>query len=370
MKSAILSRKPILAGLAALGLFLGGAALWPASGPQPGERGDGRRGPSDMVWIPGGTFLMGGSSRDSRPNERPAHPVALEGFWMDRHHVTNAQFARFVAETGYVSTAERAPNWESLQAQLPEGTPRPPDHVLVPGGGVFVGQDKPVSLDQFWRWWRFAAGAQWRHPQGPASDIADKQDHPVVQVSYEDAQAYARWAGKHLPTEAQWEYAARGGLEQADYSWGDSFDPQARRRANTWDGESGSFPRPPAAVRIQPGTEPVGSYEANGYGLEDMAGNAWQWVADWYRADAFALQSARGNPVREPQGPTEAFDPGDMRPDAPKRVIRGGSFLCSEDYCQGYRVSARQGQDPDSSTSNVGFRLVMSQAQWDARTSR
>lgn len=368
MKSAAWARKPILIVLLVLGLVAGGVVGWSTSEPRPGEVGDGKRGPQGMVWVPGGTFLMGGSSKESRPNEKPAHLVLLKGFWMDRHHVTNAQFARFVKETAYVTTAERAANWESLQAQLPVGTPRPPDHLLVPGGGVFVGQDKPVSLDQFWRWWRFTAGAQWRHPQGPGSDIADKLDHPVVQVSYEDALAYALWAGKDLPTEAQWEYAARGGLEQADYAWGDSFEPGVQRQANTWDGEAGSFPRAAMVARIEPGTEPVGTYDANGYGLFDMAGNAWQWVADWYRTDAFLLQAAQGSPVRDPQGPSQAYDPGDARADAPKRVIRGGSFLCSEDYCQGYRVSARQGQDPDSSTSNVGFRLVISQAQWDART--
>lgn len=364
---AHVKRRVVIALVALLGLALGAVALWHDSDPEPGQAGDGVRGPAGMVWVPAGTFLMGGASTQSRPNERPAHSVSLTGFWMDTHHVTNAEFARFVKETGYVTTAERPPRWESLQAQLPIGTPRPSDALLVPGGGVFVGQDKPVSLDEFWRWWRFAPGAQWRHPQGPASDIADKQQHPVVQVSYEDAQAYAQWAGKRLPTEAEWEFAARGGLEQVDYSWGSEFDPQASRRANTWDGIAGRFPQRAAVARIQPGTEAVGSYPANGYGLFDMAGNAWQWVADWYRADAFARQAAQGNPVRNPQGPQQAFDPDDARPDAPKRVIRGGSFLCSEDYCQGYRVSARQGQDPESATSNVGFRLVMSHAQWKAR---
>lgn len=361
-----LTKRISLAGLCAMTILWGGTALSQIQELQPGERGDGRKGPAGMVWVPGGTFLMGGNSSESRPNERPAHPVKLDGFWMDVHHVTNADFARFVKETGYVTTAEKPPRWESLQAHLPIGTPRPADALLVPGGGVFVGEDKPVSLDEFWRWWRFSPGAQWRHPQGPDSNISTLQDHPVVQVSYEDAQAYAKWAGKRLPTEAEWEFAARGGLEQEDFSWGSEFDPKTERRANTWDGIEGGFPLVPAVARTLPGTEPVGSYEENGYGLFDMAGNAWQWVADWYRVDAFALQAKQGNPAQNPQGPQQAFDPGDVRADAPKRVIRGGSFLCSEIYCQGYRVSARQGQDPESSTSNVGFRLVITKEQWEA----
>ncbi len=199
-----------------------------AAGPQPGQPGDGRNAPPDMVWVPPGEFLMGSDSSRAQANERPAHKVRLPGYWIDRHHVTNRDFARFVAATGYVTTAERAPDWETLRAQLPPGTPRPPASALVPGALVFVGADKPVDLREYARWWRYAPGANWRHPQGPASDLTGKEDHPVVQVSYEDAQAYAAWAGKRLPTEAEWEYAARGGLDQASYAWAGCCSPRAK----------------------------------------------------------------------------------------------------------------------------------------------
>lgn len=345
-------------GLLLLGGAAGAAYLAPTGDPRPGQLGDGRYGPSGMVWIPGGDFLMGTDNPRSQPNERPAHPVHLTGFWIDRDHVTNRDFAKFVAATGYVTTAERVPDWETIRVHLPVGTPRPGG--LVPGALVFAGTSKPVDLNDYARWWRFAPGASWRHPQGAGSDIADKESHPVVQVSYEDALAYAAWAGKRLPTEAEWEYAARGGLEQADFAWGATLRPGGKSMARTWDA-SVAFPL--QSPKIMPGTEPVGSYPANGYGVRDMAGNAWQWVADWYRPDAFHLQS-KGGGARNPAGPAAPHDPAMVRPEAPKRVIRGGSFLCSEDYCEGYRVSARQGQDPYSSASNVGFRLALSAAGW------
>ncbi len=343
-----------------LGVIAKRAAL-----PQPGQVGDGRVGPADMVWVPGGVFQMGGSSARSRANERPAHAVCIDGFWMDRHHVTNAQFAEFVRATGYVTTAERKPSWASLRSQVPPGTPQPPDLTLVPGGVVFVGTEQPVSLDDYTRWWRWVPGADWRHPNGPGSSIDGRADHPVVQVSYEDALAYARWVGKRLPTEAEWEFAARGGLEQSTYAWGDVFRPGGKDMGKIWDDAAAPFPKQEAKLR--PGTAPVGSFPANGYGLADMAGNAWQWVADRYRADAFARQAASSlEPVVNPAGPADSFDPEGLRADAPKRVIRGGSFLCNEAYCEGYRVSARQGQDPDSSSSNVGFRLVAGATEWQA----
>lgn len=332
-----------------------------AAGPQPGQPGDGRNAPPDMVWVPPGEFLMGSDSSRAQANERPAHKVRLPGYWIDRHHVTNRDFARFVAATGYVTTAERAPDWETLRAQLPPGTPRPPASALVPGALVFVGADKPVDLREYARWWRYAPGASWRHPQGPASDLTGKEDHPVVQVSYEDAQAYAAWAGKRLPTEAEWEYAARGGLDQASYAWGGVLQPEGKSMARTWDSAQ---PFPVQSPKIMPGTERVGAYPPNGYNIQDMAGNAWQWVADWYRPDAFARQAAKGGAIFDPAGPQASFDATLVRPDAPQRVIRGGSFLCSETYCEGYRVSARQGQDPYSSAANVGFRLALSAGQW------
>jgi len=323
--------------------------------------GDGSTGPKDMAWIPGGVFLMGSDHALARFDERPAHAVRVHGFWMDATHVTNAQFADFVRQTGYVTTAERKPDWDTVRVQLPPGTPRPPDEVLVPGAMVFTGTRAPVRLDDYGQWWRYVPGAEWRHPHGRGSTIAGKEDHPVVQVSHQDAQAYARWAGKRLATEAEWEFAARGGLEQATYAWGDDMAPDGERRANYWDTRERRFPvvRPEAGGAA--GTTPVRSFPANGYGLHDMTGNAWQWVADWYRADYFAQQAraARG-PIEDPRGPADCFDPADpgVPPGAPKRVIRGGSFLCNVDYCLSFRPSARRGCDPYSPMSHLGFRLV------------
>lgn len=311
---------------------------------------------------------MGSDSKLSQPNERPAHRVRVHGFWMDRHHVTNAEFRKFVEATGYVTSAERKPDWQALRAQLPPGTPRPPDDALVPGGMVFVGTARPVPLGDYSLWWRYVAGADWRHPGGPGTSIAGKDDHPVVQVSYEDAQAYARWIGKRLPTEAEWEFAARGGLEQATYTWGDSFSPDGRQKANVWQGQQAQpFPivSPKAGGAV--GTSPVGTFPPNGYGLVDMTGNAWQWVADWYRADLFQREAKSSYPISDPTGPVAAWDPADSSApaDAPKRVTRGGSFLCNEVYCLSYRPSARRGTDPESSMSHLGFRLIMDDKQWE-----
>lgn len=329
-------------------------------------RGDDVRGLRGMAWVPGGEFLMGSDSRLSQPNERPAHHVRVRGFWMDETHVTNAQFAAFVAATGYVTTAEQTPRWEDLAAQLPPGTPRPPPSAMVPGAMVFVGTDKPVDLRDWSQWWQYVPGASWRHPQGPGSTIDGKGDHPVVQVSYEDALAYAKWTGKRLPTEAEWEFAARGGLEQATYAWGDDFEPEGRPLVNVWQGRGGTFPVVPRARSIMSvkaaglvGTSPVQSFPANGYGLYDMTGNAWQWTADWYRSDAFRLQRST-EVVDSPRGPASSWDPEDSGapPQAPKRVTRGGSFLCNESYCLSYRPSARRGADPANPMSHIGFRLV------------
>lgn len=323
--------------------------------------GDGVKGPKDMAWIPGGAFLMGSDHQLARPEERPAHPVRVRPFWMDVTHVTNDQFAEFVRQTGYVTTAERKPDWETIRVQLPPGTQRPPDAALVPGAMVFVGTIRPVRLDDYSQWWRYVPGADWRHPQGPRSSIVGKGDHPVVQVSHADALAHARWAGKRLPSEAEWEFAARGGLEQATYAWGDDLAPDGERLANYWDTRQRPFPvvRPEAGGAT--GTTPVRTFLANGYGLHDMTGNAWQWVADWYRSDQFAQQARAGQgAIDDPRGPQESFDPADpgVPRNAPKRVIRGGSFLCNPDYCLSYRPSARRGSDPYSPMSHLGFRLV------------
>ncbi len=316
-----------------------------------------------MVFIKGGDFMMGSNSPDAKPNEKPAHLVHVNPFWMDQTDVTNRQFARFVEETGYVTTAEKKPDWETLKVQLNPGVQKPSDDKLVAGSMVFVGTAEAVPLDDYSRWWRFIPGANWRHPLGPNSDIKGKEDHPVVQVSYIDAKAYAKWAGngKRLPTEAEWEFAARGGLDQATYSWGDEFKPNGKAMANTFAGEQ--FPVVDAKYKEMISTSKVKSYPPNGYGLYDMAGNVWQWVNDWYRVDVFK-QQALASKTMNPTGPTDSYDPADnnVPANAPKRVIRGGSFLCDPNFCQSYRPSARRGVDPYNPMSHIGFRLVQDSA--------
>ena len=321
--------------------------------------GDGVHGPQGMMWIPGGEFTMGSDHRLAKRNERPAHTVRVHSFWMDRTAVTNAQFAAFVAASGYVTTAERPPDWETMKVQLPPGTERPAPGVLVPGAMVFVGTAQPVDLDDYSQWWRYVPGASWRHPQGPGSSIAGKDDYPVVQISYEDARAFARWAGKRLPTEAEWEFAARGGLDQATFAWGNEFAPQGQRMSNVWQGTGHAFPVITARGDPEHGASRVCAFPPNGYGLCDMTGNVWQWVADWYRADAFE-RSGRNSGSTDPRGPNDSYDPDEpgVPENAPKRVIRGGSFLCSDEYCMSYRPSARRGSDPYTSMSHIGFRLV------------
>ncbi|WP_084181619.1 formylglycine-generating enzyme family protein [Polaromonas glacialis] len=363
-KKIIAAACKVVAVALTLGIGLGAAKLpRQATVPQAPQivAGDGVHGRIGMMWVPGGEFLMGTDSKLAQPNERPAHKVRVHGFWMDQHHVTNAEFRAFVKATGYVTTAEKKPDWETLKVQLPPGTPRPPADVLVAGAMVFTGTTGPASLDDYAQWWRFAPGANWRHPTGPNSTIDDKEDHPVVQVSYEDAQAYAKWTGKRLPTEAEWEFAARGGLEQATYAWGNDFAPDGKQMANVWQGQQQqAFPvvSPKAGGAL--GTSPAGTFPPNGYGLSDMTGNAWQWVADWYRADAFEKEAKGGSPAN-PQGPADSFDPSEPGTpvNAPKHVTRGGSFLCNESYCLSYRPSARRGTDPYTSMSHLGFRLVL-----------
>ncbi|CAM5433475.1 formylglycine-generating enzyme family protein [Eoetvoesiella caeni] len=363
------SRRQLLAAVGtAIGVLVAGGALgwaaWPAKPDAPAQPvvvlGDGVSTPKNMAWVPSGVFLMGSDSKLAQPNERPAHPVKVHGFWMDVTHVTNDQFAEFVRQTGYVTTAEKKPDWETIRVQLPAGTPRPPDNVLVSGAMVFVGTSGPVNLQDYSQWWRYVPGADWRHPQGPDSSIEGKGDHPVVQVSYEDALAYAKWAGKRLPTEAEWEFAARGGLEQATYVWGDELMPEGQMQANYWDSRERRFPviSPKAGGAV--GTVAAGTFPPNGYGLSDMTGNAWQWVADWYGADYFAKQARLKETIDNPKGPASSFDPSEpgVPAGAPKRVIRGGSFLCNESYCLSYRPSARRSSDPYSPMSHVGFRLV------------
>ena len=331
-------------------------------------QGDGVKGPGGMMWVPGGEFLMGSDHQLAQANERPAHRVKVGGFWMDRHHVTNAEFRKFVDATGYVTTAEKKPDWETLKVQVQPGTPKPDDSALVPGAMVFVGTESPVPLNDYSQWWRYVPGANWKHPQGPGSNLDGKDGHPVVQVSYEDVLAYAKWVGKRLPTEAEWEFAARGGLEQATYAWGDDLMPQGKAMANIWEGKPERFPVVSPKAGGATGTSQVETFPPNGYGLYDMTGNAWQWVADWYRADYFKLQ-AGFKLVENPEGPGNSYDPSDrgVPQNAPKRVTRGGSFLCNVDYCLSYRPSARRGTDPYNPMSHIGFRLVMDESAWKTK---
>jgi formylglycine-generating enzyme required for sulfatase activity len=298
-----------------------------------------------MVWIPGGVFSMGSEGEHAAPEEGPVHQVYVDGYFMDVHTVTNGQFRAFVDATGYVTLAERAPDVNAIMAQVPPGTPPPAPELLVPGSVVFSPTEREVDLRDWSRWWRWTRGANWRHPGGPGTDIEGRDEHPVVHVAYDDALAYAAWAGKRLPTEAEWEFAARGGLEGAEYAWGNAALDEKQPQAHIY---AGTFPTRPAS------TQKVGMLAPNGYGLYDMSGNVWQWTSDWYSVETYALDRLRGL-VRNPKGP--ATPPAGVG--AAMRVTRGGSHLCSDSYCRGYRVSARSPGAMDTGTSHIGFRLVV-----------
>jgi formylglycine-generating enzyme required for sulfatase activity len=300
-----------------------------------------------MVWIAGGTFQMG--SERFYPEERPVHRVKVGGFWIDAWPVTNAAFARFVVATNYVTVAERPLDPALYPGALPE--------LLKPGALVFRGAAGPVDRRDLRKWWAYVPGADWRHPAGPSSNIAGRDDHPVVHVAYEDAAAYAAWAGKALPTEAEWEFAARGGLDGAVYCWGDEPNPGGRWMANTWQGE---FPWQNLAEDGFAGTSPVGSFPPNGYGLFDMAGNVWEWTSNWYAAHHPA---DAGKPCCVPVNPRGgrrdgSYDPRQPAVRIPRKVVKGGSFLCAPSYCLRYRPAARQPQMIDSAMSHIGFRCV------------
>ncbi len=313
--------------------------------------------PVGMAWIPGGEFSMGSALPGSRANEQPVVKVTVDGFWLDTHDVTNAEFRRFVEATGYKTTAERAVDWEELKKQVAPGTPKPAEEMLLPGSLVFTPPDGPVDLSDMSAWWRWTIGANWQHPEGPASNLDGREEHPVVQVSWDDAAAYAKWAGKRLPTEAEWEFAARGGLAGKRFPWGDEFKPEGKFMANTW---TGSFPYKNTAEDGFPGTSPVRTFPPNGYGLYDMGGNVWNWVSDLYRADIHARMKLEQS-TQNPQGPKTSFNP--EHPNQPlEHVIKGGSFLCHVDYCESYRPAARRGTPPDTGSSHVGFRCALSVA--------
>ena len=296
--------------------------------------------PPGMVWIPGGSFRMGSDDPRFQGEAEPIHTVRVDGFWIDATEVTNEAFEKFVKATGYLTMAERAPDLKKYPDAPPERR-KPFSFVFTPPG-----PDDPTR--QISDWWKPVDGADWRHPQGPRSSIVGKEKHPVVQVCWLDAEAYARWAGKRLPTEAEWEFAARGGMEGKKYVWGDEFRPGGTWMANTWQGD---FPKENLMEDGFFTTAPVGSFPPNGYGLYDMAGNAWEWCADWYRRDYFAV-----SPKDNPQGPDSSLDP--LEPDAKKRVQKGGSFLCAENYCARYQVGARHAGEIESAADHVGFRCV------------
>jgi formylglycine-generating enzyme required for sulfatase activity len=306
-----------------------------------------------MVWIPGGEFSMGAmdppasteAGMHAAADARPIHRVYVDGFWMDQTDVTNQQFEKFVRATGYVTIAERKPR--------PEEFPGAPPENLVAGSVVFSPPSYPVPLDNHYLWWRYIAGANWRHPLGPQSDIQGKESYPVVHIAYEDALAYATWSGKRLPTEAEWEFAARGGLSGKFYPWGDEFRQDGKWMANT---HQGHFPNVDTGDDRYPGISPVAQYPPNGYGLYDMAGDVWQWTSDWYRPDYYAQLAAAASVARNPQGPDSPYDPSEPR--EKKRVLRGGSFLCTDQYCSRYVVGTRGKGEISTGTNHLGFRCV------------
>jgi len=312
--------------------------------------------PAGMVWIPGGEFSMGAADPQGIDNNdvgmhatddsRPIHRVRIDGFWMDKTEVTNAQFDAFVQATDYVTLAERTPSAKDFPTAAPEN--------LVAGSVLFSNPGHPVPLNDHFQWWTYVKGASWRHPLGPGSSLQGKENFPVVHIAFDDALAYLKWAGKRLPTEAEWEFAARGGLSGQLYPWGNTFMPDGRSMANT---HQGHFPDRDTGDDHFTGIGPVAQFPANQYGLHDVAGNVWEWVSDWYRPDYYATLARDGGIARNPQGPSSSFDP--EEPGEPKRVMRGGSFLCTEQYCSRYMVGTRGKGEVSTGTNHLGFRAVM-----------
>jgi sulfatase modifying factor 1 len=324
---------------------------------------------SGMVWIPGGEFSMGMADptnlvcggREPMNDARPIHRVYVDGFFMDSTEVTNEDFARFAQATGYVTVAERVPRAEDY--------PTAPPEMLVAGSVVFTPPNKSVPLTDALAWWSYVPGANWRHPEGPRSTLEGRERHPVVHIAYEDAEAYARWAGKRLPTEAEWEFAARGGQAGQPYTWGADLQPDGKWQANIWEG---SFPYANTAADGFVSTAPVGQYQPNAFGLYDLAGNVWEWCSDWYRPDTYEIdvRNAADRVIFNPTGPTQAdsFDP--QEPGLPKRTQRGGSFLCTDQYCTRYMVGSRGKAAPDTGTNHGGFRCVKDPAGSDPTTGK
>jgi formylglycine-generating enzyme required for sulfatase activity len=304
--------------------------------------------PADMVWLPGGMFRMG--SDQHYPEERPVHWAVVDPFWIDRCPVTNEEFRRFVEATGYVTFAERPPNPDDYPGALPE--------MLYAGSMVFTKPTGPVDRTRIGNWWSYMRGADWRHPQGPSSSLRGRETHPVVHVAYCDAEAFAQWVGKALPTEAEWEFAARGGLDGAPYAWGQEYMPDGRLMANTWQGE---FPWQNRVEDGYEGTSPVGTFPENGYGLLDMIGNVWEWTTDWYRPGHPGDAPKACCVPRNPRGGArdESFDPQQPGIRIPRKVLKGGSHLCAPNYCRRYRPAARFPEPVDTSTCHVGFRCVL-----------
>jgi formylglycine-generating enzyme len=306
-----------------------------------------------MVWIPGGEFSMGAIDPPATDSEgmqaatdaRPIHRVSVDSFWMDETDVTNEEFARFVKATGYVTIAERTPTAQDFPGAPPEN--------LAAGGVVFSPPPHAVPLNDYYQWWAYVKGANWRHPQGPNTSLKGREKYPVVQVAFSDALAYAEWSGKRLPTEAEWEFAARGGLTGKRYPWGDEFQPTGKWMANT---HQGHFPNTDTGDDGYAGIAPVAQFPPNGYGLYDMAGNVWQWTSDWYRPEYYQQLAAAGGVTRNPQGPDSSYDPAE--PTDRKRVQRGGSFLCTDQYCSRYVVGTRGKGEVTTGTNHLGFRCV------------
>lgn len=319
------------------------------------ELPSGLKAPEGMVWIPGGTFRQGAVSQDqmAMAHEKPSHDAAVDGFFMDITEVTNDRFTKFIEETGYVTVAERTVDWEEMKKQLPEGTPKPHDSIMQPGSLNFKKAKTSVpNLYDFSQWWKWTIGSNWKHPNGPGSTIEGMESYPVVHIAFEDAQAYCKWAGSRLPTEAEWEYAARGTRKNTIYFWGDDVG-RLSEMANTWEGE---FPVINEKADGYERRAPVKSYAPNDFGLYDMAGNLWEWTTDWYNTNYYNELASTDRTTVNPTGAERPFNAGN--PYVKEKVIKGGSFLCNASYCASYRISSRMGSSMDSSLEHLGFRTV------------